>query len=233
ISLKSDLVELKPPSLSFVEAATLGTAANTAVCAYLNHAKFDPNGNNNKNILVIGASGAVGSWAVLIGKLLGASVTGVCSSKNSEFVESLSADKIIQYDLAPLEQQLTQNGEFDVIIDCVGGDNYWELAQRILKNNGNFVTVVGPVKDFKEVNLGFMMKMIGVSLYRPLFIRSHKYGLVSTGVYDHFTLLHRWVTERKLVPIIGAIHPLTKFMDGFNAMESGHARGKQVINFKD
>jgi len=135
-NVEQDLVSLKPGSISFAEAAALPLAAQTALLA------LEKGGvGEGSRICIIGASGAVGSFAVQIAKALGAAhVVGVCSEKNGAFVSSLGADATVDYTTTKLHEAI-RDRSVEVVIDCVGGRDRWLDAQRVLTPGGKFVTI--------------------------------------------------------------------------------------------
>lgn len=103
------------------------------------------NNCSGKKILVIGASGGVGSYAVQVGKATGAQVVAICSTKNSELVSSLGADRIVAYNVKEDMDQLKKEvNTFDMIFDCVGGDDYYNQLVGLLKKGCVYATAVGP-----------------------------------------------------------------------------------------
>ncbi len=129
---KSGVVAKKPKNLSFEESAALPVGAMTALYL-LKKAKMD----RSKEVLIYGASGSVGSYAVQLAHHLGKSVTGVCSTSNIDMVKSLSADEVIDY---KKQDYTTRSQDFDIVFDAVGKTSK-TVAKRILKNSGVFVSV--------------------------------------------------------------------------------------------
>ena len=129
---KSGVVAKKPKNLSFEESAALPVGAMTALYL-LKKAKMD----RSKEVLIYGASGSVGSYAVQLAHHLGKSVTGVCSTSNIDMVKSLSADEVIDY---KKQDYTTRSQDFDIVFDAVGKTSK-TVAKRILKDSGVFVSV--------------------------------------------------------------------------------------------
>ncbi|KAJ3120688.1 hypothetical protein HK098_004408 [Nowakowskiella sp. JEL0407] len=238
LSTKLDLLELKPAHISHEQAASVGIAAMSAATVYLSQLPISPDDpdNKNKKILVIGASGGVGSWAVLIGKYYGFNVTGICSGKNKSFVlDVLKADKVIDYTIAPLQEQMTVAEEYDIMIDCVGGDNYWVLAQTVLSKTGSFATVVGQFKDMESFSFYLILKTMALSIWRPL-TNTRKFSQLFGGIRNSFPTILKWLSEDNAVSGSGKIKPpansVYAFKDSKSAMElleSRRAVGKIVI----
>ncbi|KAI9360034.1 chaperonin 10-like protein [Zopfochytrium polystomum] len=210
VSTDLDLVVRKPPSLDHATAASVPVAAITAYVGltltggYGLTIEAPGEGARKKSVLVIGASGGVGSWAVVIAKRFGASVTGVASGKNREYVLGLGADKFVDYTVGTAESLFAQgtgaNGEpFDIVLDAVGGDAYWNIAPKILKPKGLYATAVGPMVfggDFK-FTAATILSMLGTMLYRSFFA-SRKYFLISDVPNEKFQQLEQWLKEGSL-----------------------------------
>lgn len=134
-------VVAKPANMSFHEAAAMASSGTTAL-AFLKRGGVQ----KGSKVLVIGASGAVGSAAVMLAKHLGAQVTAVCSSRNTEFVTSLGADRVIDY----AKEDFTQNGEtYDAILDATGTLSYMR-AKRSLKDHGRLLLVSATLPDMLQ-----------------------------------------------------------------------------------
>ena len=138
VNLEEDsAVAHAPRSLPFDQIACLPMAAETAASA-LQIAQLKP----GQKVVIVGASGGVGHFAVQIAKLMGASsVVGVTSGKNRQFVMELGCDSVVDYTEQTMSEALHK--EYDVVVDTVGGVNQWTEAQKVLKRKGRFVTVVG------------------------------------------------------------------------------------------
>ncbi len=175
---KSGVVELKPNNLTFQEAAALPVGAMTAM--YLLE---KANVKNGQNVLVYGASGSVGSYAVQIAHQKGAAVTGVCSTSNFEMVTSLGVTRLIDY---KKEDYSESNEKFDIIFDAVGKTTK-STAKKVLKNGGRFVSVKMLTKE-KDEHLTLIKDMAEEGKLKPFIdktfrldelIEAHKY--VETG----------------------------------------------------
>ena len=133
----------KPAGLTFEEAASIAFGATTALYFLRNVAKLQA----GQKVLIIGASGGVGVYAVQLAKLYGAEVTGVCSTANLELVKSIGADKVIDY----TQGDFTRSGEtYDVILDMVHGKTAFTRYQALLKPNGLYLAGAGGLKEFLE-----------------------------------------------------------------------------------
>ncbi|KAI9275926.1 chaperonin 10-like protein [Phascolomyces articulosus] len=168
-----DSIVKKPENISFEEAAATGIAATTAYQGIIVDGRLPTSGP--KKILVIGASGGVGSYGVQIAKLSGAEVVGICSGRNANFVRSLGADRIVDYTVDGSIDTLAkeEKGTFDLILDCIGGDYYYNKLIYILKKRGVYSSTVGPeehvganrVDIYSGANMAF--KTLSHKLFGP------------------------------------------------------------------
>ncbi|KAJ3215890.1 hypothetical protein HDU67_010192, partial [Dinochytrium kinnereticum] len=235
VSTRTDLVVKKPESLSAVDAAGVGVCALTAYVGLVtyNGLSLDhvdqPVGPDSKSVLVIGASGGVGSWAVQLSKKLGARVTAVASGRNKDFVVgALKADTFIDYTAAALDKQLTKQNEFDVIYDAVGGDQYWTLAQTILKPGGLFVTAVGSTEHGGKLTLYNLGGMVGSLAWRSL-TNSRKYRFVSSLPVDQFDNLAKWIADGSLKCPPSTTIPLAEAKRAHELSASHRTVGKLIL----
>jgi NADPH:quinone reductase-like Zn-dependent oxidoreductase len=160
---KNQVVGRIPGNLTFGEAAALPVGAMTAL-QLLRKANAGP----GKKILIYGASGSVGTYAVQIARHLGAEVCGVCSAANLELVRSLGAQKVIDY----TREDFTQNGDtYDIIFDAVGKlpRGKWE---KVLKKNGAHVSVTSPTKETLE-NLDYLIRLVEAGELKPVIDREY------------------------------------------------------------
>ncbi|KAI7870772.1 chaperonin 10-like protein [Spinellus fusiger] len=174
VDVKRDAIVKKPSSISFEEAAGSGIAAITAYEA-IARGKLDTI-PNTPSILIIGASGGVGSFAVQIAKAHDAYVTGICSTRNMEFVKGLGVDEVIDYTSPEDMNALSQVKEtFDLIVDCVGGEAYYQKLNGALTKKGVYSTAVGPIKHVgsDKISLLDMIRVGGVVGMRTLLDRRY------------------------------------------------------------
>ena len=209
-----DTLAIKPANLTFEQAAAVPTAALTALQALRDQGKVQ----SGQKVLINGASGGVGTFAVQIAKALGAEVTGVCSSRNVEFVKSVGADKIIDYS----KENFAQSGEtYDIIFD-VAGKSSFSHAKKALKVNGRYLTTV--------LSLGILVQMLRTSLFG-----SKKAIVAFTGLRPlneqakDLQFLKDLVEAGTIKPIIDRCYPFSQIAEAHAYADKGHKQGNVVI----
>jgi NADPH:quinone reductase-like Zn-dependent oxidoreductase len=217
ISISADAVVLeKPAGLTFEQAAAVPVAAFTALQALRDKGRVQP----GQKVLVNGASGGVGTFAVQIAKALGAEVTGVCSTANLELVESIGADHVLDY----TKVDFTRGGQrYDVILDNAGNRALSEY-RRVLASDGTLVLVgagkgqwVGPV----------IRPLRALVLSR--FVRQRMRPFIAKSSKDDLVALKELIDAGRVTPVIDRVYPLTEISDAIGYLETGHARGKVVV----
>jgi len=199
----------KSPNLTHEQAAVLPLAGSTALYFIRDLANVQA----GQKILVNGASGAIGTYAIQIAKHLGAEVTGVCSTTNIEMVRSLGADNVIDY----TKEDFTQNGEtYDIIFDAVGKSSFVK-CKGSLKINGTYLVTLP--------TLAVLLQMIWTSIVGRKKVKMGS-GDVKT---DDLIFLKELVISGKLKPIIDRTYPLNQIAKAFRYVEKGHKRGNVVI----
>ena len=205
----------KPARLTFEEAATIPVAGLTALQALRDHAGVQP----GQRVLINGAGGGVGTFAVQIAKALGADVTGVCGPHNVERVESIGADHVVDY----TQDDFTRSGErYDVILDNVSNRTLREL-RGVLTPNGTLMPNGGGV-GLRRILARTLAAVVldRVSSQRfPLFIAKTR--------KDDLVYLKELIDAGKLTPVIDRVYPLSEAGDALAYLEAEHARGKVVI----
>jgi len=211
---------MKPENITFEQAASVPVAALTAVQGLRNKGKIQP----GHKVLINGAAGGVGTFAVQVAKSLGAEVTGVCSTRNVEMVRSLGADQVIDY----TQEDFTKGWQrYDLILDCVGNHSP-SACRRVLSPKGIHVLVGGPSGPG---TLGFVARLIA-ALVRSRFA-SQKFTMILTRrSKDDLTLMHDLMRAGKVTPVIDRRYSLNEVPKAFGYLEEGHARGKVVINLQ-
>jgi NADPH:quinone reductase-like Zn-dependent oxidoreductase len=210
-------VVVKPANVSFEQAAALPVAAVTALQALRNKAKMQ----SGQKVLVNGASGGVGTYAVQIARLLGASVTGVCSGRNAELVRSLGADRVIDY----TREDFTRSTEkYDVIIDNVGSHGLLEY-RRVLAPDGVVVIVGGP-SDNRWI--GPMTNFLKAPLL-SLFVSQRVETILTDIKPEDLRQLATWMQDGKLVSVIGRQFSFAQTAQAITYLEQGRARGKVIV----
>ncbi len=184
------------------------------------------------SVLVIGASGGVGSMAVQISKrVYCASVTGVCSGKNADFVKSLGADSIVDYTQGTLSDLLPTENCFDIIFDTVGGNTSWDLAQRILKPKGVFVTAIGPFADVKEMTVYGALKAAGSILWKKVTGR-RSYSLIMNPPALWPPEVLKWIQDGAIKPVTQHVFDLKDVEEAHKLSRSNRATGKIVLKIR-
>ena len=206
----------KPANVSFEQAASVPVAAITALQALRDRGRLQP----GQKVLINGASGGVGTFAVQLAKSFGAEVTGVCSTRNVEMVRSLGADRVIDY----TKEDFTQGDErYDLILDNVGNHPLLE-ARRVLTPQGRFVIIGGPSGKW----LGPMVGPLKALFLSPFV--SQEFGMILGKLNPQdLGFLAGLMQAGKLTPVIDRTYPLSETAEAIRYLETGRARGKVVI----
>ncbi len=218
ISIRQDAVVLKKPAgLTFEQAASVPVAAFTALQALRDKGRVQP----GHKVLVNGASGGVGTFAVQIAKAFGAEVTGVCSTQNAEMVASIGADQVVDY----TREDFTRAGRrYDLLVDIAGNRTLSE-TRRVLVPKGVLVAVGGPDKGRWIGPLGRTARM---ALLSPAVSQRMVFFLAHQNKGD-LAVLHELLEAGKVTPVIDRTYPLSAAAEAIGYLEEGHARGKVVI----
>ncbi len=208
---------LKPDNVTFEQAASVPVAALTALQALRDKGQVKA----GQKVLINGASGGVGSFAVQIAKSFGAEVTGVCSTRNVEMVRSIGADHVFDY----TREDYTKSGQqYDLIIDMVG--NHSLLDNRdVLTPNGNFVIVGGSKGNW----FAPLMSPIKALVLSP-FVGQKFILLLARLNQEDLTTLSDLMKAGKIKPVIDSHFPLSEIAAAIRHSEEGHARGKIIID---
>jgi NADPH:quinone reductase-like Zn-dependent oxidoreductase len=206
----------KPARLTLEQAAAVPVAGFTALQAVRDQANLKP----SQRVLINGASGGVGTFAVQIAKAFGAEVTGVCSTANLELVESIGADHVVDYN----EEDFTRGGRrYDVILDNAGNRALSEY-RRVLADNGTLVLVGAGKGQW----VGPMIRPLR-ALVLSRFVRQRMRAFIAKSSKDDLVTLKELIDAGRVTPVIDRVYPLTEISDAMGYLETGHARGKIII----
>ena len=204
-------IVIKPTNTTYEETVGIADGAATALTFLRDVAKLQ----RGQKVLINGASGAVGAYAVQIAKYFGAEVTGVCSTSNIELVKSLGADKVIDY----THSDFTKSGQtYDVIFDAVGKRSFSQ-CKRALTQKGVYLSTV-PM-------LGIVFQMLRTSL-----IGSKKAKFATAGLMqnkDNFGFLKELIVAGKLKAVIDRCYPLEQIAEAHKYVETGHKKGNVIL----
>lgn len=212
LALESALSD-KPETLSFEEAAAIPMGGLTALQALRDEGELEA----GERVLIHGASGGVGHFAVQIARIVGARITAVASGRNQDFLRGLGAERTIDYQ----SQDFTEDEEtWHVVFDAVGKSSY-DLCAPLLADKGVYVTT--------EVGPGTFLK-VAATRVRGLFGEDRRARMVTVQPRaEDLELLARWVREGRLRPVIDQVFSLAEIRRAFEALDSGHTRGKIVV----
>ncbi len=201
----------KPANLSFEQAAAVPTAGITALQGLRDAGQVQP----GQQVLINGAAGGVGTFAVQIGKALGAEVTGVCSTRNVEMVRAIGADHVVDYS----KQDFTRSGQrYDLILDNVGNRAFSDM-RRVLTPQGRIIPNSGH---------GGMTYVFKAFLLAP-FMRQQGKPLMATTNGKDLAALNELIEAGKVAPVIDRTHPFEEIPAALGYAAKGHVRGKVVI----
>jgi NADPH:quinone reductase-like Zn-dependent oxidoreductase len=212
-------VALKPGNVSFDQAAAVAVAASTALQGLRDAGRL----HAGDSVLINGASGGVGTFAVQIAKSMGAVVTGVSSARNHELVRSLGADRLIDY----RTQDYTAGGQrYDVILDNVGNRSLSE-NRRVLEPDGRYVLIGGGGPDAGNW-IGPLARPLQALLISPFV--SQDMGLhLARLTSEDMNVLAGMMAAGTVTPVVDRRYPLAETAEAIRYLEEGHARGKVVV----
>jgi NADPH:quinone reductase-like Zn-dependent oxidoreductase len=214
VCAKEILITLKPANLTFEQAAAVPEAAITALQALRDHGNLQP----GQKVLINGASGGVGTFAVQIAKAFRAEVTAVCSTRNLEMVRSLGVDDVIDYK----KEDCTKTGQQYDLILAVNGYHPLSDYLRVLKPEGRYV-VAG----------GSMLQLVQAAINKKKVSKTggQKISIVSlVHRQEDLILIKELLEAEKIIPVIDGYYPLSKIVDAFGYFEKVHPKGKVVIS---
>ncbi len=207
----------KPANLTFEQAGVVAISGLTALQAVRDQAKVRP----GQRVLVIGASGGVGTYAVQLAKAYGAQVTGVCSTTKVDLVRSIGADQVIDY---TRDDFADSDARYDVIID-IGGNSPLSRLRRALTAKGTLVIVGGETGGRW---IGGYDRQLRASLV-SLFVSQKLRTFICSENHEDLLVLKELVESGKIAPVIDRSYPLSEAPKAIRYVEEGHARGKVVI----
>ncbi len=204
----------KPANLTLEQAAAVPTSALTALRGLRDAGKVQP----GQKVLINGASGGVGTFAVQIAKAFGAEVTGVCSTRNVDMVRSIGADHVIDY----TQEDFTQSGQrYDLILDQVANHSLSD-CRRALTPQGKHIPNSG------HSGTGYVVKALVLSL----FVRQQGRPYIAIPNKEDLVVLNELIEAGKVTPVIDRTYPLSETPEAFRYLDEGHARGKVVITLE-
>ena len=205
----------KPENVTFEQAASVPVAAITALQGLRDKGGIQP----GQKVLVNGAAGGVGTFAVQIAKSFGAEVTGVCSTRNVDMVRSIGADRVIDY----THEDFTKSGQrYDLILDCVGNHSL-SACRRVLNAKGICVIAGAP----KEPGI-FLARFISAPVL-SWFVSQKFVMFIAKLSKEDLTILQELMKSGKVTPVIDKRYSLSEVREALRYLEEGHARGKVVI----
>lgn len=209
----------KPKNLSFEQAAAVPMAAGTALLGLRDEGRVRP----GQRVLINGASGGVGTFAVQIAKAFGAEVTGVCSTRNVDLVRSLGADEVVDY----TKEDFTRHGQrYDLLLD-IAGSRPGSTCRRVLTPKGIYVAVGGPGSRWLQP-VGHVFSALAMS---PFVSQTMVIADVVRCVQNRQNLmtLTDFIEDGRITPVIDRSYPFEEIPAAIRYMEQGHAPGKVVI----
>lgn len=218
---ESNLV-MKPDNVTFEQAASVPIAAFTALQG-LRLARLTKDGQiqPGQKVLINGAAGGVGTFAVQIAKSFGADVTGVCSTRNVEMARSIGADQVVDY----TQEDFTKSARrYDVILDCVGNHSFSE-CRRVLNPRGIYVGAGGTSDNWM---IGPLTRAIKALVF-SWFVSQKQVMVFAKSNRADLTVMHDLMKAGKVKPVIDKRYSLSEVPEAIRYLEQGHARGKVVI----
>ncbi len=215
VTTKPSKLTRKPENLTYEQAAAIPVSATTALNALRDKGEVQP----GQRVLVIGAGGGVGSYAVQLAKMFGADVTGLCSTSKMDFVRSLGADEVLDY----TKDDFTRD-EFDLILD-IAGNRPLNHVRKALSARGTLVIVGGENGGKILGGTQWMLKAPLLSLFTSHRVR----GVISLANKKDLEVLRDLAEAGKIVPAIDRVHPLSEVPQAVAYAQAGKAKGKIVI----
>jgi NADPH:quinone reductase-like Zn-dependent oxidoreductase len=219
LGMKSALV-IKPDNVTFEQAASAPVAALTALQGLRDKGRIQP----GQKVLINGAAGGVGTFAVQIAKSFGANVTGVCSTRNVDMVRSIGADRVIDY----TQEDFTKSGQrYDLFFDCIGNHSL-SACRRVLNPKGRLIMVGAP--DGGPL-IGLLARLMGALVLSRFLSRKMIFFIAKFNKQD-LTVVRELMKTGKVTAVIDKRYALSEAPEAFRYMAEGHARGKVVITLE-
>ena len=214
-------VVIKPDNVTLEQAASVPVAAYTALQGLRDKGHIQP----GQKVLINGAAGGVGTFAVQIAKSFGANVTGVCSTRNVDMVRSIGADHVIDY----TQEDFTKSGRhYDLIFDLIANHSL-SSYKRVLNPKGICVTAGGSAGRWM---IGAIARSITALLWSP-FVSQKFVGCLAKARKEDLTIVHDLMKSGDVVPVIDKRYSLSEVSEAIRYLEECHARGKVLITFED
>ena len=207
---------MKPDNVTFEQAASVPIAAFTALQGLRDKGHLQP----GQKVLINGAAGGVGTFAVQIAKSFGADVTGVCSTRNVDMVRSMGADRVIDY----TQEDFTKSGQrYDLFFDCVGNHSLF-ACRRVLNPKGIYIVVGGPGGRW----LGPLARTLK-TLVLSWLVSQNLVMFLAKARKEDLIVMHELMKAGKVTLVIDKRYRLSEVPEAIRYLEEGHARGKVVI----
>ncbi|MEV5111088.1 NADP-dependent oxidoreductase [Bacillus sp. LBA3-1-1.1] len=231
IAIHEDDIALKPKNLSFEEAASIPLVGLTSYQALHDIMQLE----KGQKILIHAGSGGVGTFAIQLAKIMGATVTTTASEAGADLVKSLGADEIINYKTEKFEEILK---DYDAVFDTIGGTTL-EKSFNIIKSGGNIVSVSGmPNARFgKEFGSGFFKTLLFSLASKKLTALEKKHNAQYSFLFmkpsgDQLRIIAKYIESGQIKPIIDRIFPFEDTQKAMEYSESGRAKGKIIVKIK-
>jgi len=216
VCVSESALVMKPEKVTFEQAAAIPVAALTALQGLRDKGKIQ----SGQKVLINGASGGVGTFAVQIAKSFGAEVTGVCSTRNVEMVRSIGADHVIDY----TREDFAKGAErYDLILDCFAHHSLSAL-RRVLNPKGIYVGVGGPIGSM----IGLLVDLVKPLMLSP-FVSQKFVSFIAKLSKEDLTTMRELMEAGKVTPVIDRRYRLSEVPEAIRYLEEGHARGKVMI----
>jgi NADPH:quinone reductase-like Zn-dependent oxidoreductase len=212
---------MKPDNVTFEQAASVPIAAFTALQGLRDKGQIQP----GQKVLINGAAGGVGTFAVQIAKSFGADVTGICSTRNVDMVRSIGADRVIDY----TQEDFTKSGQrYDLMLDSVGNRSL-SACRRVLNPKGIYIPVGGEAGRWM---IGPLARSITALVLSRFVSQKLVASFLAKPSKEDLTIMHDLMKAGKVTPVIDKRYRLSEVPEAIRYLEEGHARGKVVITLE-